>query len=130
MIYILYYKNMLNRRKKNIMDPKRISNYNKFLCTLDQTSSNLVKLKFNNLKSEIDVKNEIDNIIDRINNNFKISEHASSKFTGQNSIDNCCINNQDPNYYRDVINSSRMLYYTQTNQTTFLNFQYAMMKHG
>jgi SpoVK/Ycf46/Vps4 family AAA+-type ATPase len=110
---------MLNRRKKNIMDPKRISNYNKFLCTLDQTSSNLVKLKFNNLKSEIDVKNEIDNIIDRINNNFKISEHASSKFTGQNSIDNCCINNQDPNYYRDVINSSRMLYYTQTNQTTF-----------
>ena len=110
---------MLNRRKKNIMDPKRISNYNKFLCTLDQTSTNLAKLNFNNLKPEKDVKNEIDKVIDTINNNFKISEHSSSMFTGQNIIDNCCSNKPDPNYYRDVTNSSRILYYMRTTPSLF-----------
>ena len=110
---------MLNRRKKYIMDPKRISNYNKFLCTLDQTSTNLAKLNFNNLKPEKDVKNEIDKVIDTINNNFKFSEHSSSMFTGQNIIDNCCSNKPDPNYYRDVTNSSRILYYMRTTPSLF-----------
>ena len=110
---------MLNRRKKYIMDPKRISNYNKFLCTLDQTSTNLDKLTFNNLKTEEHVKNEIDKVIDTINNNFKFSEHSSSMFTGQNIIDNCCSNKPDPNYYRDVTNSSRILYYMRTTPSLF-----------
>ena len=119
MICILYYKNMLNRRKKNIMDPRRISNYNKFLCTLDQTSTNLANLTFNNLKTEEHVKNEIDKVIDTINNNFKISEHSSSMFTGKNIIDNFCSNKSDPNYYRDVTNSSRILYYMRTTPSLF-----------
>ena len=110
---------MLNRRKKNIMDPRRISNYNKFLCTLDQTSTNLANLTFNNLKTEEHVKNEIDKVIDTINNNFKINEHSSSIFNGQNIIDNCCSNKPDPNYYRDVTNSSRILYYMQTTPSLF-----------
>jgi len=110
---------MLNRRKKNIMDPRRISNYNKFLCTLDQTSTNLANLTFNNLKTEEHVKNEIDKVIDTINNNFKFSDHSSSMFTGQNIIDNCCSNKPDPNYYRDVTNSSRILYYMRTTPSLF-----------
>jgi SpoVK/Ycf46/Vps4 family AAA+-type ATPase len=109
---------MLNTRK-NIIDPRRLSNYNKFLCTLDQTSSNLLKLKCNNLKTELDVKSEIDNIIDRINNNFKVGKYSSPKFTGQNIIDNCFSNSTDPNYYRDITNSSKILYYTQTTPSFF-----------
>ena len=30
---------MLNKRKKNILDPMRINNYNKFLSSLDNTNS-------------------------------------------------------------------------------------------
>jgi uncharacterized membrane protein len=36
---------MLNRRKKQIMDPKRINNYNKFLSTFI-IASNIIILKF------------------------------------------------------------------------------------
>ena len=102
---------MLNIRKKKIMDPKRISTYNKFLCTLDQTSNvnitpnnTILSEKFKNLKTETDTKNEVDKIIDIINNNFKISDYTSSNFTGQNKKDRFYVNNIDPNYYRDFIN--------------------------
>ena len=74
---------MLNIRKKKIMDPKRISTYNKFLCTLDQTSNvnitpnnTILSEKFKNLKTETDTKNEVDKFIDIINNNFKISDYT------------------------------------------------------
>lgn len=104
---------MLNKRKKHIMDPKRISNYNKFLSTLDQTTIiNVSPVELNNKKkitTESDIKNELDKIIDRINNNFKISDYSSPNFTGQNINDNCCINNVDPNYYRDIMNPNNYI---------------------
>jgi SpoVK/Ycf46/Vps4 family AAA+-type ATPase len=110
------------------MDPKRISNYNKFLCTLDQTSNTntnttpnntILSEKFENLKTETDIKNEVDKIIDIINNNFKISEYTLSNFTGQNKKDRCCANNIDPNYYRDFINRDNyILNYTRYHNVT------------
>ena len=111
---------MLNKRKKHIMDPKRISNYNKFLSTLDQKSilnvnpveinnNKILSDKFKNITTDSDIKNELDKIIDRINNNFKISDYSSSSFTGQNINDNCCINNVDPNYYRDIMNPNNYI---------------------
>jgi SpoVK/Ycf46/Vps4 family AAA+-type ATPase len=102
------------------MDPKRISNYNKFLSTLDQKSilnvnpveinnNKILSDKFKNITTDSDIKNELDKIIDRINNNFKISDYSSSSFTGQNINDNCCINNVDPNYYRDIMNPNNYI---------------------
>ena len=106
---------MLNRRKKNIMDPKRICEYNKFLCTLDQKanlnlSNNILSEKYNNLKKESEIQSELDKIIEKINNNFKIGNYSLENFTGQTNIDSCCSNN-DPNYYRDVMDRNKILYY-------------------
>jgi hypothetical protein len=50
---------MLNRRKKQIMDPKRINNYNKLLSTLDQTPCVLNNLSYN-LDKIYDLKNDDD----------------------------------------------------------------------
>jgi len=123
---------MLNKRKKHIMDPKRISNYNKFLSTLDQKSivnvspveinnKKILSDKYKNLTTETDIKNELDKIIDRINSNFKISDYSSSSFTGQNINDNCCINNVDPNYYRDIMNPNNyILNYKKYNNNNIL----------
>jgi len=111
---------MLNKRKKNALDPRRINNYNKFLCTLDQNSNypnHILSEKNNRLKTELDIKNEhdikteLDKIIDNINKNYNLNDLSSSNFTGQNTNDNCCINNKDPNYYRDIINRNSILYY-------------------
>ena len=118
---------MLNKRKRNLMDPRRISNYNKFLSTLDKTQNqNLVHQnsnknlsdKFKDLKTDDDIKNQLDKIIDNINNNFKISDYSSSNFTGQCPSDNCCINNTDPNYYRDIMNKNHILYFMKPYVTT------------
>ena len=118
----------INRRKQ--MDPKRILNYNKFLSTLDQkfeqkTNINSVQNlntnfipdlnpilseKYKDLKTENDIKNEIDKIIDRINNNFTIHNYHSNNFTGQNPTDINIVNNNDPNYYRDIMNFNDKFY--------------------
>ena len=76
---------MLNkRRRKNAMDPSRIIKYNQFLSTLDQSSrqkfEQTQKLdlneKYKNLKTEDDIKNQIDKIIETINSNFKINDYS------------------------------------------------------
>jgi SpoVK/Ycf46/Vps4 family AAA+-type ATPase len=61
------------------------------------------------LSNENDIKDEIDKIIDTINNNFKINEYSSSNFNGKNLTDSCCINNIDPNYYREIYNPNNYL---------------------
>jgi len=63
---------------------------------------------------ENDIKNEIDNIINKINNNFKENEHTSSNFTGQTPNDICCVNDIDPNYYRDI-NNRKIVYLIRPN---------------
>jgi SpoVK/Ycf46/Vps4 family AAA+-type ATPase len=110
---------MLNkRRRKNAMDPSRIIKYNQFLSTLDQNSrqkfEQTQKLdlneKYKNLKTEDDIKNQIDKIIETINSNFKINDYSSTNFTGQNSNDLNSCSNIDPNYYREVMNINQKYY--------------------
>ena len=114
---------MLNRHNRNKMDPTRINNYNKFLSTLDQKSNlnenekNAVKIlseKFKNIKIEPDIKNELEKTIEKINNSFNTNNIFSSNFTGQSPNDSCCVNDLDPNYYRDI-NSHKYIYLIRPN---------------
>ena len=114
---------MLNRHNRNKMDPTRINNYNKFLCTLDQKSNlnenekNAVKIlteKFKDIKIESDIKNELEKTLDKINKSFNVNNISSSNFTGQSPNDSCCVNDLDPNYYRDI-SSHKILYLIRPN---------------
>jgi len=105
---------MLNKRKK-VMDPTRINNYNKFLTTLDKNTTlfisnlepekNVEKNVESNIKTPID-KLELDKVIDNILNNFNSSNYNSPSFTGQTSNDIYMsqINIVDPNEYKEIIN--------------------------
>ena len=88
---------MPDRRKRNLMDPKSINEYNKFLTTLDQTSNKNTPNTPNNENSGIDL------LIDIINNKFIDNKYFLTNFTGQTTNDILNINNVDPNYYRDII---------------------------
>lgn len=115
---------MPNKRNRNIIDPIQINNYNKFLYTLDQKSNlndskpNIIKIlpkKFKDSKVENDNKDnkdKIDKLVDKINLDFNKTNILSSNFTGQTSKDVCCVNNIDPNYYRDT-NTHKILYFIQ-----------------
>jgi SpoVK/Ycf46/Vps4 family AAA+-type ATPase len=101
---------MLNKRKRQNMNPTKISNYNKFLSTLDQTPIVLNKPieplnKNDDLKknTDNDVKNKIDKLIENITNNFSL-KYSSNNFTGENYNDNITLLVNDPNYYKDFIN--------------------------
>lgn len=102
---------MSNKRKRNMLDPMRIENYNKFLSTLDnknppkETKLEEVKRILNNEES---IKNEIEKIIENINNNFNLSNISSSNFTGQtqNDISMSHIEPDDPNKYIDYLNKN------------------------
>ena len=110
---------MLNKNKRRkLMDPKNICEYNKFLSTLDKNLNNnfnitlnpILAEKYKNLKTENDIKNDIDKLIDSINNNFKINNYSSKNFTGQNKNDISCFNDNDPNSYREVMNINHRYY--------------------
>jgi SpoVK/Ycf46/Vps4 family AAA+-type ATPase len=101
---------MLNKRRGKNMNPTKISNYNKFLSTLDQKHISLnipiEKLKINedlNKNADDDVKNKIDKLIENITNNFSIN-YSSNHFTGKNNNDNVKLLINDPNCYKDFIN--------------------------
>lgn len=95
---------MSDKRKRTLLDPTRIDNYNKFLATLDNLNpkkeTKLEEIK-NTLDTEESIKNEIDNIIEKINNNFTINNISSSNLT-QNDI----IEDNDPNKYIDYLNKN------------------------
>ena len=100
---------MYNKRKKDLLDPMRINNYNKFLTKLDNINKKETKLDEikRTLKDENSIKKELDNIIDRINNNFNINDMSSANFTGQtpNDISLSLIQPNDPNKYIDYLNN-------------------------
>ena len=108
------------------MDPTRINNYNKFLSTLDHKSNHNLNLIQQNIVKNLpekpkdivvdsEMKNDIDKILEQLNKNFYDNNYSSPNFTGQTPHDSCCINNFDPNYYRDYINGNELLYLTQPN---------------
>jgi SpoVK/Ycf46/Vps4 family AAA+-type ATPase len=65
--------------------------------------------KNKNLRSDSDIKNELDKIIDKIHKSFNTNEYISSNFTGQTLNDMCYANDSDPNYYRDI-NNHKVIY--------------------
>lgn len=99
---------MYNKRKNNIMDPKRINAYNKFLSTLDSGTivkpvNSFIFPQTEPVKTEETIKTEVDKLVDKIYKNFSVNNYSSNNFTGLTSLGSCCINN-DPNYYRDIMN--------------------------
>jgi hypothetical protein len=66
---------MLNKRKIRNIDPKRLSEYNKFLSTLDrnshsanETKNNIYKMDDLKRKTDEEIKNDIDKLIEGIEN--------------------------------------------------------------
>lgn len=105
------------KRNRNYLDPMRINNYNKFISTLDRTSSNNINTNIPKKESKLDeikrtlaseesIKNEIDRIIESINNNFSLNNISSPNFTGQSQNDIQMSHNEpnDPNKYIDFLN--------------------------
>jgi len=97
---MLYIYLMSNKHRKDLLDPMRIHNYNKFLSTLDNTYKP-IKEEIANTKD--DIKNIIDQIIKRVNNDYNLNNISSPSFTGQTQNDTCIIPN-DPNKYIDEFN--------------------------
>lgn len=107
---------MVNRRRTHSIDPKKINNYNKLLCTLDKTTntpdsetppSGLPQ----DMTADDIIKSEIDAIINRTRAIFASNNYNSQSFTGQNSADKACINTPDPNYYANIVNPQYILLY-------------------
>jgi len=103
---------MSNNRRKNILDPVRINNYNRFLTTLDNKNINKNETKLEEIKrtmnNEESIKKEIDKIIDTINNNFTINDFSSPNFIGQTpkDVSLCCNEATDPNIYINYLNKN------------------------
>lgn len=98
----------MNNRNRNL-DPTRITNYNKFLNTLDNNiKKNRIEEFKKTLNTEDVIKREIDIIIERIENNFSLNNLASPNFTGQNANDikMSYIEPNDPNKYIDFLNQN------------------------
>ncbi len=103
---------MLYTRKRNILDPTRINNYNKFLSTLDSSALNIKDpISSPNTTpglSENECKNTIDKIVEQITQKYNTNNYSTRNFTGFNVTDSCCIKNIDPNYYQDITNHKTM----------------------
>ena len=112
---------MLNKyKRRKLLDPTKISNYNKFLSTLDNNPDLHMNLnpilceKYKDLRTEDDIKNELDKIINNINHKFKIG-YSSNHFTGKTDADLNTIDNNDPNYYREIMNINHKYYNNSFN---------------
>jgi SpoVK/Ycf46/Vps4 family AAA+-type ATPase len=96
--------------KRPLTNAKRISDYNKFLATLDQTNTKSTIVhpvedkKY--IKSEEEMKNFIDKIIKNLEIDFEKNNLDSSKLTGQtpNDIIEANLKINDPNEYVEFEN--------------------------
>jgi len=92
--------------RKNILEPTRINRYNKFLSNLDNKNNNLNNnniSKFDemkqNIKTEEDIKREIDNLIEIFTLKFHLNDHSSKYFNGQFVSDINENNVHNPNFF-------------------------------
>ena len=100
---------MGNRTRTHSVDPKRINNYNKFLCTLDKTT-NTTKTPKEPPTPDSSIKDEIDDIISTAQTSFN-ANHDSPSFTGQLTTDSSSIDSNDPNYYNNNLNPGYLFFY-------------------
>ncbi len=94
---------MSNKHRKDLLDPMKINNYNKFLSTLDNTNKPTKEEETLNPKE--DIKNMVDKIVKKINNDFILNNMSSSNFTGQNQNEIFIMPN-DPNKYISQLNTN------------------------
>ena len=90
---------MLNRKMK--MDPLRIHNYNKFLITLDKTSTTKLEKTATKVEEE-PIKTNVDTIINNVTIDYYLNGRSTSSFTGENTTVDMDID--DPNEYKSKIN--------------------------
>ena len=111
--------------KKPLTDVKRISDYNKFLATLDQTSKTTPEIKEveevkTPITTEEEMKKLIDKIIDQLDQDFDENNLASTNFTGQTPNDIVVANSEinDPNEYIDFTNTKKNKTNTKSKTNT------------
>jgi len=97
--------------KRPLTNSKRISDYNKFLSTLDQTTTNLLIKQVedkNEIKTEEEMKKFINKIIENLEIDFEKNNLSSSKLTGQTPKDIIEANSEinDPNEYMEFVKSN------------------------
>jgi SpoVK/Ycf46/Vps4 family AAA+-type ATPase len=73
-----------NKNQMLLLDPRKINNFNKFLCTLDQNKD--LYLKNNDLKNN-DLKEKLDVLLEINYKNFNKSNYDTANFTGQTPDD-------------------------------------------
>lgn len=92
-------------QKRPLTNSKRISDYNKFLSTLDQKNSkeDVPPEEKKIIKSEEEMKEFIDEMIKKLDEDFEKNNLNSSKFTGQTPKDIVEANSEmaDPNEYAE-----------------------------
>lgn len=100
---------MLYTRKRNILDPTRINNYNKFLSTLDSFALNIKDpISSPNTTPGLSENDAIDKIVEQITQKYNTNNYSTRNFTGFTVTDSCCIKNIDPNYYQDITSHKTM----------------------
>lgn len=92
-------------QKRPLTNSKRISDYNKFLSTLDKKNSKeyVQPEEKKTIKSEEEMREFIDEMIKKLNEDFEKNNLGSSKFTGQTPKDIVEANSEmaDPNEYAE-----------------------------
>lgn len=95
--------------RKMKMDPLRIHNYNKFLITLDKTSTTKLEKTTTTKVEEEPIKPNVDTIIDKITVDYYLNGRSTSSFTGETNSD--ILSNDmdidDPNEYKSKINEQK-----------------------
>jgi len=100
---------MLYTRKRNILDPTRINNYNKFLSTLDSFALNIKDpISSPNTTPCLSENDAIDKIVEQITQKYNTNNYSTRNFTGFTVTESCCIKNIDPNYYQDITSHKTM----------------------
>jgi len=97
-------------QKRTLTNAKRISDYNKFLASMDETNTKsniLLNPKENkNITKKEEMNDYLDTLIKNLDFDFEKNDLSSRKLTGQIPNDNDNSKNNDPNEYIEFIKPS------------------------
>jgi SpoVK/Ycf46/Vps4 family AAA+-type ATPase len=83
-------------------DPERINKYNKFLSTLDKKSKTTDNMINETDKNKVYLKKTIEEILEKVANDFLVNNHNSNNFTGKIVLDNYTSLTNDENFYKEI----------------------------